>query len=150
MPRRKPSVGKSARTDISLPDPTRSLKPEDVLDFIETKQFTRRWAKLGLNDEEQLCLLQMLIAAGPKDAPVVQGTSGIRKIRYSPPGWNIGKRGALRVLYVYFEGFGFVLLLLVYDKHEIDDIADTVKAQLNKLVDEAEVELSRRWAPKKK
>lgn len=149
MPRRKPA-GKSARTDITLPDTSRLLKPEDVLDFIETRQFTRRWEKLGLNDEEQLCMLQMLIAAGPKDSPVVKGTTGIRKVRYSPPGWNIGKSGALRVLYVYFEEFGFVLLLLVYDKHEIDDIADAVKAQLNKLVDEAEVELRRRWAPKKK
>jgi hypothetical protein len=150
MPRRKPSAGKSARTDITLQYPKHWLNPEDVLDFIETRQFTRRWQRLGLNDEEQLCTLQLLIAAAPKDGSVVKGTNGIRKIRYSPPGWNIGKSGALRVLYVYFEEFGFVLLLLVYDKSEIDDISDAVKTELNRLTAQAEVELRRRWEPKTK
>ncbi len=119
-------------------------RPEDLLDFIELVPFSRRWKKLGLGDEDDLLALQLLIMANPRSAPVIEGTHGLRKLRFAPPGWRVGKRGATRVLYVYLEAFGVVLLCLVYGKGEADDISAAVKSQLNRLIDETERELRRR------
>jgi hypothetical protein len=56
----------------------------------------------------------------------------------------VGKSGALRVLYVYFEQFGIVVLALVYAKSEADDISDAGKKHLNLLLGDIEFELRRR------
>jgi hypothetical protein len=120
------------------------LGPEDLLDFIELPSFTKRWAELGLNDEADLTELQLQIMDEPKRAPVVRGTNGIRKLRFAPARWNVGKSGAARVLYVYFERFGVALLCLVFRKNEADDISDAVKARLSKLIVEIGSELERR------
>ena len=126
--------------------PKHVFHPEDLLDFIELPPFTRRWGKLGLNDEDDLSSLQLLIMLQPKKAPVVSGTKGLRKLRFAPPGWGAGKSGGTRVLYVYLEEFGFVLLCLIYDKHEVGNISKSVKAYLNKRIEEVERELRRRFA----
>jgi len=119
-------------------------RPEDLLNFVELVPFSRRWKKLGLDDEDDLLALQLLVMANPRAAPVIEGTHGLRKVRFAPPGWGIGKSGATRILYVYFEQFGVVLLCLVYAKGEADDISVAVKSQLNRLIDETERELRRR------
>jgi hypothetical protein len=49
---------------------------------------------------------------------VIQGTGGLRKLRFSPPSWNKGKRSATRVAFVYLELHSIVLLMSVYSKGE--------------------------------
>lgn len=120
------------------------FKPEDILDFIELPVFTRRWKALGLNEDDDLLGLQLLILAGPKNAKPVRGTKGIRKIRFAPQRWKTGKSGAVRVLYVCFEEFGQILLCLAYGKNEVATISDAVKNYLNVLIQEVEEELRRR------
>ena len=110
--------------------------------------FTKRWEKLGLNDEDDLCELQIRIMANPHGAASIQGTQGIRKLRFAPTRWHTGKRGATRVLYVYFEKYHIVLLCLIYDKTEIDNISIGVKQSLNKLILEIECELQRIYSEK--
>jgi len=137
--------GKISRsTRVSFSYPQYALKPEDVLDFIELKPFTKRWAALELDDEDDLAALQLFIMAGPKEGKTIGGTHGLRKMRFAPDRWGCGKSGAARVLYVYFEEFGIVLLCLAYGKNEIDNISPAVKKYLNKLIDETERELKRR------
>ena len=120
-----------------------SLKPEDFLHFIELTPFTKRWELLGLDAESDLTALQWSIMAGPKVGPVIKGTRGLRKLRFSPPTWKVGKRGATRVLYVYFEEFFICLLCFVYGKGELDTISETTKAQLNQVIGEIANELRR-------
>ena len=115
----------------------------NVVDFIELVPFTRRWAKLGLDEESDLLALQLLVMSAPDAAPVIRGTAGLRKLRFSPPRWHTGKSGSTRVLYVCFERLRVVLLCLVYGKNEIDDISDRVKATLNERIAETERELRR-------
>jgi hypothetical protein len=142
--KKKPGGDKAKRSQLSLRYPKHVFAPEDLLDFIELRPFTTRWAKLGLDEEDDLATLQLFIMVDPKGAPPIEGTNGIRKFRFAPARWNVGKSGAARVLYVYFEDFGVVLLCLVYGKGEIDNISQAVKRHLNKLVAEVEVELRRR------
>lgn len=104
-----------------------AFAPEDLLNFVATSVFTREWEKLGLDDEHDLCALQLMIMANPKGPPVVTGTDGLRKLRFAPVKWNTGTSGGARVCYVYFEDFGIVLLVVAYDKHARDDLSDPEK-----------------------
>lgn len=141
--KKKSGTDKPGSSQIALKYPKHAFSPEDLLDFIELPQFTARWEKLDLDDENDLCMLQLFVMADPKGSPPIEGTNGIRKFRFAPARWNVGKSGAARVLYVYFEEFGVVLLCLIYGKGEIDNISRAVKRYLNRLVAEVEAELRR-------
>ena len=116
------------------------IKPEDLLDFVETPDFTESWAKLYLDDND-LAALQITVMRGGKNAPVIRGTGGLRKLRFSPPQWNVGKSGALRVCFVYYAEFGVILLVLVYAKSRQETISEAEKKGLRALVEEYRVEL---------
>ena len=110
--------------------------------------FTKRWAALGLDDDEDLSVLQLLIMAGPTAASSIKGTNGIRKLRFAPRRWKSGKSGAVRVLYVYIEEYGLVILCLAYGKNEVANISAAVRRYLNTLVQNLEQELKRRYPDK--
>jgi len=118
------------------------LPPETLLEFFELEPFVRRWKKYGFPDEE-LGNLEIEIMAGPRSHPVIPGTRGLRKMRYSPASWPKGKSGALRVCYVYFERWRAVTLLIVYCKSEMDDIPDSMKPTLNAAIDDIETHLEK-------
>lgn len=65
----------------------------------------------------------------------IEGTRGLRKMRYAPKAWDTGKRGALRVCYVHFERFHTVLLAIVYLKGEQDDLSAAATTAINKAID---------------
>ena len=62
--------------------------------FIEVPLFSRRWKEIGLGDEE-LRKLQIMLLKDPESGPVMEGTGGIRKVRF--PLENRGKSGSVRV-----------------------------------------------------
>src|SRR6516162_6992350 len=97
------------------------FNPEEWLRFIELKPFATGWKELGLDDNDQMAL-QILIMLNPKAHPVVAGTGGLRKLRFVPPRWKSGKRGAARVGYVYLQEYGVVLLVITYAKNEKGDL----------------------------
>lgn len=130
---------------MKLSYPAHVLKPEDLLHFIELPVFTKRWEQLGLDDDDDLAALQVLIMAVPKGGKPLEKTDGLRKMRFAPSRWKTGKSGAARVLYVYFERFNVVLLCLAYGKNEVDNISDAVKKHLNGLIGEIERELRQRF-----
>lgn len=49
--------------------------------FIEVPLFTKRWKEIGLNDGDFLNLQTMLLK-NPQSGPVMEGTGGIRKVRF--------------------------------------------------------------------
>lgn len=65
----------------------------------------------------------------------MRGTDGLRKLRYSPEGWNTGKSHALRVCYVYFEKYGHVLLCLVFRKGELENLSPSGKQAVNRAIE---------------
>ncbi len=99
------------------------LQPEDLLNFVELRIFSRAWEKdLQLDDEATLTSLQIALMANPKGGQVIKGSEGLRKVRFAPDQWKSGKRGAARVLYVYFEDYDLILLVLAYRKNEMSTI----------------------------
>jgi hypothetical protein len=80
----------------------------------------------------------------PKTPPVIPGTGGLRKLRFAPAKWGTGKSGAARVCYVYFEEYGIVLLVYVYDKRQQDNLSDTEKKVIRDYIRREKRELDRR------
>jgi hypothetical protein len=122
--------------------PKHALSPEDLLNFIETKVFARAWKDLGLSDDD-LFVLQIAMMGDPKGPPVIPGTGGLRKLRFSPPEWRRGKRGALRVCYVYFEEYAIILLVIAYAKGEKDALSAREKRTIRDLIEQQEKELAK-------
>jgi len=82
--------------------------------------------KAGFDD-----LLEFL-ARRPKAGRVIQGTGGLRKLRFARPGK--GKSGGARVIYYYHDDTKPILLLLIYAKADQDNLTNAQKAQLKKHV----------------
>jgi mRNA-degrading endonuclease RelE of RelBE toxin-antitoxin system len=121
----------------SVTYPGHHFSPEDLLTFVQTSRFSKKWDKdFGLTDEDRQAL-EILIMLDPKRAPVIQNSGGLRKVRFSGRRMNRGRRDALRICYVYFEEFGIVLLLNVYAKNEQDDLTEHEKAQCRALIEQA-------------
>lgn len=83
--------------------------------FIETLVFTKKWRELGFSDED-LRERQEILLKNPEAGAMIQGTGGIRKVRYAFPGR--GKSGSTRVCYVDFAAFAKIYLITVYAKEE--------------------------------
>ena len=84
----------------------------------------RLLGKAGFDD-----LLEFL-ARRPKAARIIEGTGGLRKVRFARPGK--GKSNGARVIYYYHNDIKPILLLLIYAKADQDNLTDAQKAQLKK------------------
>jgi len=102
--------------------------------IIETPIFSKRVREI-LDDEEYRALQNALVL-NPESGKIMQGSGGIRKLRWS--GSGRGKRGGSRVIYYWFKEQDNVLMLLIYTKKEKDDLT---KAQLRVLQSIVESEL---------
>jgi len=100
-------------------------------EFISTSVFDRRWDSLNLNDND-LREFQNFIMKNPSAGDVIIGTGGAMKTRYALPGK--GKSGGARVIYTDIVHKRKVYLLLCYGKNEQDDLTDSQKKQLEKLI----------------
>jgi phage-related protein len=103
--------------------------PTDWPEFIELPGFTRAWAALGLYDAD-LRALQAAILSGPERHPVVRGTGGLRKLRFTRPGEGRGKSGAYRVCHACYLQEGIVVLAMVYGKNEQADLTSTQRKDI--------------------
>jgi mRNA-degrading endonuclease RelE of RelBE toxin-antitoxin system len=92
--------------------------------IIETSVFTRRVRALLSDDEYRE--LQATLVERPKAGPVIPGSRGIRKLRWSASGR--GKRGGARVIYYWATEQEHLLMLFIYTKNESDDLTqDQIK-----------------------
>ncbi len=98
----------------------------------ETSFFTKRVEKLL--DRESYRLLQLRLVEDPEAGSLIQGTGGLRKIRWQ--GSGRGKRGGVRVVYYWATQEEVVLLLLVYAKNEASDLTKDQRKMLKALVEE--------------
>jgi mRNA-degrading endonuclease RelE of RelBE toxin-antitoxin system len=116
------------------------LKPEDLLTFVELPAFSFLWPKFNLTDED-LLVEQIRIMCDPKGHPVIPGSGGLRKLRFSPQGRDAGRRGGFRLCYVFFEEWKIVVLALVYPKSKKDDLSPDEKKRIKKAIADIRKEL---------
>lgn len=87
---------------------------------------------MGLTDAD-LRRLQEELLADPQIERVMQGTGGVRKMRFAFE--NRGKSGSVRVIYVDFEIREKLYLLTAYPKSEKDNLTKAERNELKKLVE---------------
>lgn len=109
------------------------MDAERWLRFIHFDHFAAEWKSLKLKDDD-LRELEIRIISDPSSSPVVSGTGGLRKMRFAPPSWHMGKRGALRIGYAYYEKFGVVALIAVYAKNNKADLSPAERKQVKLLL----------------
>ena len=100
--------------------------------FIELPIFRSRWKAMGLNDDD-LARLQRELLEDPKVGPVMQGTGGVRKMRFAFE--DRGKSGSARVIYVDFEVYGKIYLITAYPKNEKDNLTKEERNELRQLME---------------
>jgi len=109
--------------------------------FFEMKHFTRKWIELGFSDED-LRNLQNMLVENPKAGPVMQGTGGLRKIRFAFP--NTGKSGSVRVCYIDIEDVLEIHLIDVFAKNEKDNLSKAERNQIKVVVEKIKQERLKR------
>lgn len=106
--------------------------------FIQTNEFSRNWEELGFDDED-LRKLELEIMKNPQIGPVIRGTGKLRKMRFSFP--DRGKSGSVRVCYVDFAIQEAIYLVTVYSKKEKDNLTQTERNNIKKMIQLLEVSL---------
>lgn len=101
-----------------------------IVTFIETKVFSKKIA--ALLDDDSYADFQQELAHDPERGPVVEGTGGLRKVRWKLPGK--GKSGGIRIIYLYLKLRGRIYLVFVFAKDESDNLTASQKVELKRLV----------------
>ena len=97
-----------------------------LVSVVETDSYLSKARKVM--SEAEMEAVVSVISASPKAGDVIQGTSGLRKLRI--PLQGRGKSGGGRVVYWYYnEGYP-AILLWVFAKNEADDLSPSQKRQL--------------------
>jgi hypothetical protein len=86
-----------------------------------------------LNDESFREFQQMLMK-NPDAGDVIEGTGGLRKVRYADEKRGKGKRGGLRVIYYWWQPGKQFWLFTVYNKDEMDDLIAAQRKILKELL----------------
>ena len=84
--------------------------------------------------DDELRDIQALLILRPRAGAPIQGTGGIRKLRWK--GSGRGKRGGLRILYYWHVSKSRIYLLLMYPKNVQDDLTPQQAEILRKAVKE--------------
>ena len=94
--------------------------------IVELPEFRKQSDKL-LTDSERESIINYL-AAHPASGDIMQGTGGIRKLRWSARGK--GKSGGVRIIYYFHNELIPLFLLSLFGK---DEKANLTKAERNNL-----------------
>ncbi len=101
-----------------------------MITVAETTEYARRARKL-LSEKERSDLITYL-SAHPEAGDIMEGTGGVRKVRWAREGK--GKSGGVRVIYFYHSEGMPLYLLTVYGKSEKDNLSAGERNDLAKLV----------------
>ena len=102
--------------------------------FVESTVFTDRVYDYFTDDE--YAAFQFALAAEPTAGDVIQGTGGLRKVRWSDPRRRKGKRGGVRIIYFIIDDDGVIYLLTIFEKDEMIDLDARERRTLKALVDD--------------
>lgn len=96
--------------------------------IVELPEFLKR--ALGLLSAEEKASIINYLAFHPQAGDLMQGTGGIRKLRWSAQGK--GKSGGVRVVYYYHNGTMPLFLLTVFGKGEKANLSKSERNELAK------------------
>ncbi len=100
--------------------------------FIELPPFERN-RQSYLNDES-FREFQKMLMKNPEAGDVIEGTGGLRKVRYADEKRGKGKRGGLRVIYYWWMPGKQFWLYTVYNKDEMDDLTAAQRKVMKELL----------------
>lgn len=100
--------------------------------FVEATIF-EKYRAAYLSDEQYAALQNQLLAL-PGAGDVIQGSGGLRKIRFASGGR--GKRGGVRIIYYYLLPKQRFYLLTIYAKNEVTDLTKAEIKQLRAFVED--------------
>jgi mRNA-degrading endonuclease RelE of RelBE toxin-antitoxin system len=98
--------------------------------IIETSIFAKRVYEVLADTDYRA--LQYYLTEHPEAGDIIQGTHGLRKLRWKIAGR--GKRGGARIIYYWMEQESIVILLFIFKKNERDDITENQRKQLMNLL----------------
>ena len=99
---------------------------------VSTKRYEREVARLLSEEERQE--MEDAIAENPEAHPVIPGTGGVRKARWS--GRGKGRRGGVRLIYFYMITDAMAYLLTLYAKGEKSDLTSEDRKAIRAFVEE--------------
>ena len=102
-----------------------------MITIAEVPEYIREVEKLLTTAEQQDVL--SYLAAHPKSGDLIEGTGGVRKLRWGRGGR--GKSGGVRVIYYYHSELMPLYLLTLFAKNEQDNLSKAERNDLAKLVD---------------
>lgn len=132
------SLAKSMVQEWDLSHPP-TMQPEDLLYFVYLDEFVDDWRNLFPNDKDEISLwaLEILIMSNPTEAPVVPGTGGLRKMRFTDDSTDTGKSGGARICYAYFPEYCIVLMVMAYAKNAMETLTNDQKAGIKRFLAKA-------------
>jgi mRNA-degrading endonuclease RelE of RelBE toxin-antitoxin system len=98
------------------------------LTFVEMSWFTERLKRRM--DDESYRALQNELMDSPQKGKIMSGCGGLRKVRFADPSRGKGKRGGVRVIYLYVPQLFRIDMIDVYGKDEKDDLSSAEKKML--------------------
>jgi len=102
-----------------------------IREFVYTTRFDREWKALGLTDDDLIPLENFLLES-PDAGVIIEGTGGIRKLRWSLPGR--GKRSGVRVLYLDFIVCDRICMFDLFQKDEKENLSSAEKKAIKLIV----------------
>ena len=100
--------------------------------FVELPAFERYRAHYL--DDSGFASLQQFLMAKPEAGAVIEGTGGLRKLRFADARRGKGKRGGLRVIYYWWSGGSEFWLFTLYGKDEAADLDPRQRRLLKAMV----------------
>ena len=100
--------------------------------FVELPAFERH--RDQYLDDNGFRKLQRLLMSNPEAGDQVEGTGGLRKLRFGDIRRSKGKRGGLRVIYYYWAGGPEFWLFTLHGKGELSDLTSDQKELLKQRV----------------
>ncbi len=106
--------------------------------LIETRPFSA-WVNEAMTFEDYTAFQELLMKQ-PDCGSVIPGCGGLRKVRVSDARRGKGRRGGMRIVYLYFQEIKQFLLVVGYDKDQKTDLTPAERKALRMLADVAKEE----------
>jgi len=101
--------------------------------FVYLKKFDDKWNGLKLTDDD-LIPLEKYLSENPDAGDVIQGTGGLRKLRWALP--DSSKSGGARILYLDIVIKERIYMIDLFAKNEKENLTKAEKNNMKKLVTE--------------
>ena len=103
-----------------------------LITIVELPEFIKKSKDILLKEERDELLYYL--SSNPKSGSLMQGTGGVRKLRWAAKGK--GKSGGSRVIYFFYNETIPLFLLTIFGKNEKANLSKSERNELAKLAKE--------------